>query len=258
MTQIIVFPRSSNPNVEIPRRGNWEIARRRWTAWIMLALAAAATTICTPVSIAAPAAGDAYVYRLVNGYNHETVAQIRHEVTAETTAQALVVSVTADNPSLRLPRTEIYTPEGQWLRHVLDSHDIAVEYEFSSALPAMPVPLTAGKSWSVRVNARVPGENKIRSVRIDGDVLGNERVRVPAGEFDTVKIRRIIYLGDVEYFRSETRVVEIDWYAPALGRTVRSETTSTWQQQWGCRPGSCTHLGDWNVLELSEVRAATR
>jgi hypothetical protein len=58
-------------------------------------------------------------------------------------------------------------------------------------------------------------------------VLGWERVRVPAGEFDAVKVRRRVYL---QYFRLGDRgqsvIDETDWFAPALGQVVRRETTS--------------------------------
>ena len=263
MTQITAFPGSGNYDVNhtaAPQRDHPGIARRRWMPRIMLGLFTVATAFCVPLSIAAttPAAGDAYVYRLVNGYNRETVGHVRHEFTPATTAQGLVVSVTVDIPSLGVPHTEIFTPDGLWLRHPLDNHGIAVDYEFTPALPVYLSPLTPGKSWSVRVNAKAAGEYANRSVRIDGEVLGNERIRVPAGEFDTVKIRRIIYPGDAGDFKTETRIVEFDWYAPALGRTVRSETRSDWRQLQGCRRGYCDYHGDWNVLELTEADSGFR
>lgn len=227
--------------------------QNRWFASALCMLSAlVASLLATPPGLAAPAAGDAYVYRLVNGYTKEDLGQIRHEVTAASTAKGTVVSVTPDKPSLGQPRTEIYTSDGQWLRRGLDSHGFAADYEFSPALPLVRQPLAAGQSWSTRVNATVPGETAPRSVRIDGEVLGSERIRVPAGEFDTVKIRRIIYSGDRDYLRGETRIVETDWYAPALGRSVRTETMSNWRLA-SCGRGYCEARGDWNVLELAEA-----
>jgi hypothetical protein len=216
---------------------------------------AALFNICNPAHAAAPAAGDAYVYRVVNAYNQETVGHLRHEITEASAAQGQVVSVTVDTPALGLPRTEILTPDGQWLRHTLSTHGRTTDYEFTQALPAVQT-ATGGNSWSVRVNAMVPAHSARRSVRIDGTVMGNERIRVPAGEFDTVKIRRIIYPGDAGDFKSETRIVETDWHAPALGRSVRTETNSSWQEPCLRRP--CTFRGDWHVIELAEARPATR
>ena len=254
MTHIPVSPGFGKRITQALQRNHSGSVRGRRMSWLTAVLAAA---FCIPLCAAAatPAAGDAYVYRLINGYNGETAGELRHEITAASTAQGLVVAVTAEKPSRELSRTEIHTPDGQWLRHPLDSHGISTDYEFSPALPAVVMP-AAGKSWSVRVNARIPGDSRSRSVRVDGDVLGTERIRVPAGEFDTVKIRRIIYPGDAGDFKTETRIVEIDWYAPALGRSVRSETRSYWQQL--CHRGYCDYHGDWNVLELTQAHAVRR
>jgi hypothetical protein len=222
------------------------------------ALGALVLTIGAPLSIAA--AGDTYVYRVINAYNNETVGQVRHELTPATTARGQVVTVTVDTPALGLPRTEVLTPQGLWLRRPLDNHGMPIEYEFSAALPAVQPQLGAGQSWSVRVNAKVAGHDKSRSVRVDGRVIGHERIRVPAGEFDTVKIQRTIYAGDAEYFRTETRIVEMDWYAAALGRSVRTESRSGWRDtRSGClRPEHCDFRGDWHVFELTEARTAIK
>lgn len=218
-------------------------------AWAVIA-----ATVC-PVAIAAapPASGDTYVYRLLNGYNNEVRGEVRYRV--ETVdADRIAVSVATASPSAGLAYTEISTREGNWLRHRLVSHDQLVDYEFAPALPAYVFPLDPGKSWSVRVNAAIP-TGQVRSVRVDGKVLGSERIRLPAGEFDTVKIRRLVYSGDADSFLWETRIIEFDWYAPALGRTVRSESKSEYVDVRSGRAG-WLKLGDWNVFELVEARSA--
>lgn len=224
---------------------------------LLIACLFAASTLTT----AASAHADAFVYRVINGYNKETVGHVRQEITPASTAQGQVLAISVDNPALGVARTELVTPGGQWLRRVLDNHGVPVEYDFDAALPAVQPPLTTGKSWSVRVPARVAGETRNRSVRVDGWVLGNERIRVPAGEFDTVKIRRAIYAGDADYFVSETRIYETDWFAPALGRSVRTETNSSWRDtRSGCRriASQCDFRGDWFVYELTEAPATAR
>jgi hypothetical protein len=214
----------------------------------------------TGTPLFAATAGGAYVYRVINAYNKDTVGHLRQELSPASTAQGEVVSVSVDSPALGMARTEIYAPHGQWLRRPLDNHGRPVEYEFGAALPAVQPQLPPGQSWSVRVPAKVAGEGRNRSVRIDGSVLGHERIRVPAGEFDTVKFQRIIYAGDADFSISETRIIEVDWYAPALGRSVRTETRSAWRDtRSGCRrPEHCDYRGDWLVFELAEAPAAAR
>jgi hypothetical protein len=219
--------------------------------------AAFAAALGAPAATAAPSAGDTYVYRVSNGYNSEVVGQVRYRVDS-LDGDRVTMSVTPEVPSLGTPRTEVYTADGNWLRHPLTNHDQPVEYEFSQAFPAYQFPLAPGKSWSVRVGATNPATGRRNSVRIDGEVLGTERILVPAGEFDTIKVRRRVYAGDWDFFLRETSILETDWYAPALGRAVRSESKSEWQDMSRCGRGGppCLFRGDWNVLELAEASAA--
>lgn len=234
--------------------------QRQSLAWLGFALLLVAAMMSVPRSIAATSPGDTYVYRVINGYNHLTVGHVRHEVTPAAPSRGQVTAVTVDNAALGQSRTESVDEDGRWLRRPLDNHGIAVGYDFIPSLPTVQPSLAPGQSWSARVPAKVSGEDKNRSVRVDGRVLGPERIRVPAGDFDTVKIQRTLYAGDADYFISETRIFEVDWYAPSLGRSVRTETRSEWRDtRSGCRRAAgCDYRGDWHVFELAEVQAAIR
>jgi hypothetical protein len=202
---------------------------------------------------AQPAAGETYVYRVVNGYNNVALGKIEYRV-ARVDADRVALSVTTDVPALGMARTEIYDRDGNWLRHALTNQDHPVEYEFAQPYAAYALPLDTGKSWSVRVNATNPATGRRNSVRIDGEVLGAERITVPAGAFDTIKIKRRVYAGDWGAFTFETNIYETEWYAPALGRAVRSETSSEYlDTSRGIGGGSFSgpiQKGDWNVFEL--------
>ena len=202
--------------------------------------------------------GGAYVYRLSNGYNQEIRAQLRYEV-ASVDAAGVTLQMKPDHPNGGVRRTEVVDREGNFLRRALDSHGAWTEYEFATPYPAYVFPLDTGKSWSLRVHAKVPGLAKARSVRVDGRALGRERIRVPAGDFDTVKIQRFVYPGDVGLGPEETRISELEWYAPALGRFVRIEKKSGWLDKNRCMEDyDCNFYGDWDVLELVEVSAGRR
>jgi hypothetical protein len=216
-----------------------------WRAYpLMLTIALFAAASAT----AAPAAGDTFVYRLLNGYNNETRGQISYRID-KIDAGRITVSVIPESPGLGAARTEIYTSDGNWLRHTVVNHDQPTEYEFASAYPAYQFPLETGKSWSLRVDATNSASGQRASVRVDGEVLGSERIRVPAGEFDTIKVRRMVYAGDSDGIRKETNIQEIDWYAPALGRAVRTASTSIYRDQ--SRSRCCQFIrGDWDIYEL--------
>jgi len=205
---------------------------------------------------ATPAAGDIAVYRVINAYNGEVRGEIRYRVDKVESA-SVVVSVSASSPYLGVPPTEVYTMEGNWLRHPVVNHDRPTDYDFAPPYPAYPFPLDIGKSWSMRVNATNPMTGQIRSVRVDGQVLGAERISTPAGTFDTIKIRRLVYAGDWEGPLRETQILQLDWYAPALGRSVRAESNSQWMDLSRCsRSGCAVFRGDWDVLELVSHSAA--
>ncbi len=223
---------------------------------LLLALMAAAALAANPyqrASAAAPAPGDTYVYRVIDGYNNEPRGQVSYRVD-KSDGGRVFVSVVTERAGAKLAATEIYTPDGNWLRHSIVNRDQAVDYEFAQAYPAYALPLETGKQWSGRVNAVNPETGKTRSVRVDATVLGSERVRVPAGEFDAIKIRREIYAGDAEYQLRETTISEVDWYVPALGRSVRLATSSAYRDL-ARGPRNQVVRGDWNIFELVSAPA---
>src|SRR5687767_8323396 len=158
---------------------------------ICSALAAVALWLAPGMASAAPTVGDTAVYRLVNGYNQEVRGHIHNRVD-KVDSSGVTVTATPDNPVAGMTHTKLFTKEGNWLRHPVESHGTKVMYKFATAYPTYVHPLEPGQAWSVRINATVPGETKVRSVRIDGKVLRAERIRVPAGAFDTIKIRRLV------------------------------------------------------------------
>ena len=236
-------------------------APRHWRrAVVFAACIASLVSVVVADFAAAAAAGDSWAYRVANGYNREVQGRVQYRV-EKVEADRVTVLVTPDVAALGRPRTEIYTADGNWLRHPLVNHDQAVEYEFAQPYPAYVFPLDSGKSWSLRVNATNPATGRRASVRVDGEVMGTERVTVPAGAFDTIKVKRRIYAGDWEGPRSETNITETDWYAPALGRVVRSERTSGYMDTNRCSDemSACTPVrGDWHIFELVEAGAAAR
>jgi hypothetical protein len=222
-----------------------------------LIVTAAAIVVASfaPVIASAASAGDTFVFRVSNGYNSEARGRIQDRID-QINADRITVSTSTDIPALGLQQTAIYTKEGNWLRHTLTNHDQTVEYEFSPPYPAYVFPLDTGKSWSQRVTATNPVTGQRNSVRVDGEVLGSERISTPAGAFDTIKVRRRVYAGDFESFRRETTIVETDWYAPALGHTVKSDRKSVWDDMARCTRSGCGFRGDWNIFELVEVRSS--
>jgi len=224
---------------------------------LIVAAAALVVAVFAPLATAqrSAVAGDTYVYRVYNGYSNEARGQIQTRVD-QSDADRVTMSTSTDVRELEQQHAAIYTKEGNGLRHTLVNHDRPVEYDFDPPYPAYVFPLDTGKSWSLRVTATNTVTGRRNSVRVDGEVLGSERINTPAGAFDTIKVSRRVYAGDTEGFLRETIIVETDWYAPALGRAVKTDTRSSWEDASRCSRTGCGFRGDWNIFELMEVRLA--
>jgi hypothetical protein len=225
------------------------------TAWWLAALLCGCAQLPqvppsgTPAEIAAPAmhAGDAWTYAAYDGYTHIPQGAVAYRVTA---VQGGTVSVERDHEGR--VRQEYYTPGGAVLERPLTNLQ---DLRYEPALAALPFPLHAGQRWREHVQATDPATGRSYRVRIDGEVQGWDRVRVPAGEFDALKVVRVIYAGNSDYFRTEDRIREVDWYSPQLGAIVRHEGSSEYTDlSKSCRHGTCNIiLGDWTVLELTRA-----
>ncbi len=171
--------------------------------------------------VAAPEvqAGSVWRYAVSDGFTGLPRGTVEYRVRS-VEGDAVTVDVVANGQE----RSDVYTRDGNWLRRPATNMQT---FTYSPAYRALDFPLAAGKRWSARAMATDPADGRSFPVQIQGRVLGWERVRVPAGEFDTLKVRRMVYF---DYFllgeRGQSVIQETDWYAPAVGHVVRSETTS--------------------------------
>ena len=77
---------------------------------------------------------------------------------------------------------------------------------------------------------------------------GENTNAAPAGDFDTVKLVRHTYLGDGNSWHTPTLVISKEWYAPALGRSIRYETRAQYDELDSIDP--TTDYGDWITYQL--------
>ena len=197
--------------------------------------------------------GDTWVYALHDGYTKIAKGTLTYSV-SEVRDDAVTVQVQQPGGA---SSSERYTRDWNWREKPMTNLQ---NFRYEPAYQALPFPLTAGKTWQSRVNATDPATGRVNRVRIDGSVLGWERVRVPAGEFDTLVVRRVVYAGNAEHFLGEENITEIDWYSPQLGRAVKQASSSGhYDRRLGCDINACDQWvrGDWNVLELTSYKQQT-
>lgn len=226
---------------------------RRNTQALLLALTIFPLATGAAADAPAPAlkSGDFWVYRVSDGFSGDTRGTERRAVTA------------VDGGKVRI---DVSDAKGASTRQLVVGPDLSLigspipdspYLEFDPPLPAFDFPLADGKSWTREVRARntVTGERYER-VQVRAKVVGIERIRVPAGEFETYKVRREIYLNDRNAQKSGTHILEYEWFSPKTGSVVRREDQSKY---WPVASGGdygIIHLGDRTILELVEFGAS--
>jgi len=175
----------------------------------------------TPPAIAAAPVkvGDFWEYRVRDAYTGFDRGLHRYEV-SRVEADRVVVDVTRDGQ--RMDST-VYAAGWNGLEHPLTNLQ---RFRYEPAFPAYAYPLAPGKSWNTVVDATDPVTRRTYKVHTQGKVVGWERIRVPAGEFDALKIQRYVFAGNSDGFKSQESIWETDWYVPALRRAARTQAAS--------------------------------
>jgi hypothetical protein len=144
----------------------------------------------------------------------------------------------------------IYAAGWNGLEHPLPNLQ---RFRFEPPFPAYDFPLYPGKSWSRVVRSTDPVTGRSYNTHVHANVGGWRRIRVPAGEFDALEVRRFVYAGNAEFFQLQEEIVQIDWYAPAVGYVVATESNSSHidtSRSGGGRGRPLRVRGDWLIAEL--------
>ncbi|MGH8719680.1 MAG: hypothetical protein ACREV0_12185 [Burkholderiales bacterium] len=214
----------------------------------LLCLGAAAPSSLAAENVPLPQvqAGDEWVYNELDGYNKRLRAVRRYEVAAKDEA-GIRVRVTAGESDSDAAYTAEWNP-------LIAATAYGVAFKYSPAYPAYMFPLEVGKTWRIETTAIDPASGRKIPLKIHAKVVGRERIKVAAGEFDTLKIVREVYAADSEWWRSATRIRETEWYSPKVQRTVRQRWGSEYYDE--TRTEDPLVLGDRTELELVSYRIA--
>jgi hypothetical protein len=195
-------------------------------AWLAFAGCASPLPQTPPAGVASQVAapdiraGAHWTYRVRDGFTDLPRPSETYRVT-EVAGDRVSMTVSRENVN---DESQLYDRQWNWLTH--PATDLQT-FNYSPAYPAFAFPLAAGRTWSARLMATDPATGKRFPLTVDGTVLGWERVKVPAGEFDTLKVRRVVFLQYYEpNVRGRSEIVETEWYAPAVNQAVRRETTA--------------------------------
>jgi hypothetical protein len=221
-------------------------------------LACAVSAGCATPPEAAPPAGAATVpapvvrqgqfweYAVRDAYTGLPRGLYRYSV-ARAEENLIVVDVFRDGQRID---TFLYAAPWNGLEHPLPNLQ---RLRFDPPFPAYEFPLYPGKRWRRVVRSTDPATGRRYNTHVHASVSGWRRIRVPAGEFDALEVRRTVYAGNAEFFQLQEEIVQVDWYAPELGYVVASESNSSHidtSRSGGGRGRPLRVRGDWLIAEL--------
>jgi hypothetical protein len=99
-------------------------------------------------------------------------------------------------------------------------------FRYEPTFEAYAYPLDPGKTWRAVVRATDVVTGRTYNTHVYGKVVGWERISVPAGQFDALRIQREVFAGNSDARRTQEEIRETDWYVPSVRRSVRSQATS--------------------------------
>jgi hypothetical protein len=184
----------------------------------------------TPRVLRAPALGQSWSYKQLNRFNGEQVDTLRETVAA--VAERTVVRRTGAN-GVVLP-DEVHAAWGWLLRDPVWDMPLNLQ----AGLPLWPRRLQVGAREQLQTRYLLDGGSYRYWIDLYCVAKAWERVQVPAGTFDCLRVERLIHLEHQDPTRLETERRDTLWLAPEVGRWVARETTGDYRV-------ASHHRDDW-------------
>ncbi|MCW5655674.1 hypothetical protein [Hydrogenophaga sp.] len=186
---------------------------KKMVPWVVLWLASGSALaqsegamVPRPVKV-----GDEAVYQVSLRADNKVFDEII-TVTAVEPGQYRVKHVRG-NPAVE--REGVYTSDGHILVWGVNGS------RYNPPVPLVKLPLSVGSAWDADYESTAVNGNLSRA-EVSYKVAAQEKIETPAGVFDAFKIESVGWLRGVNW-RGVVRVQQTMWYAPFIGRSVRTE-----------------------------------
>lgn len=166
-------------------------------------------------ALRAPKGGQSWTYRKLNFFNGSLLDTVQETVAAV----ASTIEVNRRSSSGAVLADEKHAAWGQLLRDPVWDYPL----NFEAPMPLWPASLSVGEKASARSHYRMDGGTARFWFQVSCVVKGWERVGVAAGNFDTLRVERMIRLQHEDHTRAETLRYDTLWVAPEVGRWVARE-----------------------------------
>lgn len=171
--------------------------------------------------------GDRWTYRAQDGFRTPVRWEETHEITA-IGATGITVRITQKGPSVDTARTEEWAAPGLVRVGALFDHETR---RFSEPLKRYDFPLASGKTWNQWVDNFDEATRRSGQINRYVRVHGWEKVTLPAGTFDAIRLTVIMRLDDEQFDRFGTECNYVVWYAPAVRGIVREEKDAQYREK---------------------------
>ena len=215
---------------------------RRGALLLSLSLLAAAAGAAEPASAPTISVGDSWTYQYNDLWKHTPGNLNRTEVTA-VDASGIQVDIKRASTGAVLSHYR-YTPD----MNPIDRGKM----HFAPHYARFDFPLAPGKTWTVDATGDNAAAGKRWRYQINGKAIGWEKITVPAGEFDVIRVEVVAYYQGAETGSrgGSGRSKETAWYAPAVNNFVKLEYQDTnWE-------GAIFNRDEWELTAFSRKSAS--
>ena len=193
-----------------------------------------------------PQVGHAWSYRKINHFNSQTVATL-HETVASVGS---VTVIERQEAAGAVWPAEQHGSWGQVVREPVWDYPLNLE----QAVPLWPTNLAAGQQQSVHTHYREDGGSFRYWIQVYAAARGWERLVLPVGTFNTLRVERLVRLAHRDFNRIDTLRRDVMWLAPELGRWVVRVTSGRYREADGDQLGGSEYLEDHHRWELTAWR----
>ena len=167
-----------------------------------------------------PAVGQSWTYQKFDRFNSDLVATEREEVTA---VDPKIIISRKTEAGVVLPEEH----DSQWGQVVRDPiWDVVQNYV--DPVPLWPQSLAIGTSTLIRTRYRLDNKSYAYWITINTTVKAWEKIYLPKGEFNALRIERFIGIHHKDLTRASTTRRETLWLVPEIGRWAAHEISGNY------------------------------
>jgi hypothetical protein len=197
--------------------------------------------------------GDTWSYAEINRYNNIRQAVVTHRVSY--IDPIIRISHSAQSGPVGQEQTKERSEEifdSLWTIKQEPAYDRVIVFE--RPLPFLPSVFEAGQREIFQTAYKVDGINALFYWRSQLFAAGWERVQVPAGEFNALRVERTCWFAHPDSFRSDAVRRDTIWYSPEVNRWVRREWTGEYRSPGSRRLPMREDWVRWDLLAYRPMR----